>query len=267
MGEAAGGAPRGRAYVLRETPLREVRARRYEVAVLPWGATEAHNFHLPYGTDTYEAEAVAIEASRIAWEQGATVTVLPAVPFGVNTGQLDIPLTINMNPSTQLHVLRDLTDSLLGHGIRKLVILNGHGGNDFRPLVRELQRSHDVLIIVVNWWQIEPGDRFFREPGDHAGALETSLMMHIAPELVLPLAEAGDGATRLPRLRALREGWAWTPRRWTQVTQDTGVGNPAGANAATGAEFYQVITTRLAGLLIELAACQPNQLYGTGDGP
>jgi creatinine amidohydrolase len=129
----------GRPYVLAETSWKQVRATSYQVAVLPWGATEAHNYHLPYGTDNYEASAVAIEAARIAWEGGARVVVLPAVPFGVNTGQLDIPLTINMNPSTQLAVLTDIAEALEEQGIPKLVILNGHGGNDFKQMIRELQ--------------------------------------------------------------------------------------------------------------------------------
>ncbi len=248
----------GRPYVLRETTWKTVRATGYEVAVLPWGATEAHNLHLPYGTDIYEAEAVAIEAARLAWEQGARAAVLPAIPFGVNTGQLDIPLTINLNPSTQLHMLRDLADSLLAHGISKLVLLNGHGGNDFRAPIRELLRTRDLLIVAVNWWQVEPGNAHFAEPGDHAGALETAIMMHIAPELVLPVSEAGSGAARLT---GLREGWAWTPRRWTQVTEDTGIGNPAGANAADGQRYFQAATARVAQLLIELAACPADQLY------
>src|SRR5262245_35858454 len=212
----------GRPYVLRETTWKAVRATTCDIALLPWGATEAHNLHLPYGTDIYEAEAVAIEAARLAWEQGTLAMVLPALPFGVNTGQLDIALTINMNPSTQLQVLRDVADSLLAHDIRKLVLVNSHGGNEFRALIRELQGSHDLLIIAINWWQLEPAQNYLENPGDHAGALETAVMMHIAPELVLPLSEAGSGAARTPRLRALREGWAWTPRRWTQVTDDTG---------------------------------------------
>src|SRR5687767_15545208 len=111
-----------RPYVLREASWSVIKAEPYKVAVLPWGATEAHNYHLPYGTDTYEAEAIAIQAAAIAWEQGARVTVLPAIPYGVNTGQLDIPLTINLNPSTQLLVLRDIVASLRGQGIEKFVI-------------------------------------------------------------------------------------------------------------------------------------------------
>ena len=75
----------------------------YELAILPWGATEAHNVHLPYGTDTIESGFIAAEAARLAWEAGAKVVVLPTVPFGVNTGQLDIPLCLSMNPSRNWH--------------------------------------------------------------------------------------------------------------------------------------------------------------------
>ncbi|MDQ3242962.1 MAG: creatininase family protein, partial [Gemmatimonadota bacterium] len=88
-----------RQHVLEETTWKTVAARSYQVAVLPWGATEAHNYHLPYGTDNYETMHVAAESARIAVEAGASVVVLPVVPFGVNTGQLDIPFCLNMNPS------------------------------------------------------------------------------------------------------------------------------------------------------------------------
>lgn len=66
-------------------------------AVLPWGATEAHNYHLPYSTDTVEAESMAAGAAKYAWEKGAKVIVLPAIPFGVNTGQHDVPLRISQS--------------------------------------------------------------------------------------------------------------------------------------------------------------------------
>ena len=98
----------GRPYVLAETNWKTVKETDYEVALLPWGATEAHNYHLPYATDVVQCDGIGAEAARIAWEMGAKVILLPTVPFGVNTGQLDIKLDINMNPSTQLAVLKVL---------------------------------------------------------------------------------------------------------------------------------------------------------------
>jgi creatinine amidohydrolase len=251
----------GRPYVLAETSWKQVRETSYQLAVLPWGATEAHNYHLPYGTDNYEAHAIAVEAARIAWAGGARVAVLPAVPFGVNTGQLDIPLTLNMNPSTQLAVLTDIAESLEQQGIPRLVIINGHGGNDFKQMIRELQPRFELLIATLNWYTAIDAKPHFEIPGDHGGELETSLMMHLHADLVLPLAEAGNGSTHAFRVAALREGWAWTPRAWLRATSDTGVGDPARASAAKGARYFGAVTETIASFLIELAAVAPDRLY------
>ena len=137
----------GRPYLLAETNWKTVRDTRYDVAILPWGATEAHNFHLPYGTDVIESEAVAAESARRAWERGTRALVLPCVPFGVNTGQLDVPFCMNMNPSTQAAVLADVAAVLDAHAVSKLVILNGHGGNDFRQMIRELQPKAETVAV------------------------------------------------------------------------------------------------------------------------
>lgn len=250
----------GRPYVLAETTLTEVRARAWEVAVLPWGATEAHNLHLPYGTDNLETDRIAVEAARIAWQHDCAVTVLPTVPFGVNTQQLDIPLTLNLNPSTQAIVLRDLAVSLQPH-VRKLLVLNGHGGNDFRQMIRELQPTVGLFLCTASWYVLGNPRAHFDDPGDHAGELETSLVMHLAPELPLPLSRAGPGRARPFRIAALRERWAWAPRRWTEVTEDTGVGDPSAATADKGKRYFTEVTRGLADFLVELAAADPNDLY------
>jgi creatinine amidohydrolase len=251
-----------RPYILAETNWKAVSQTRFDVAVLPWGATEAHNYHLPYATDVIQCDHVAAESARIAAAQGARVAVLPTVPFGVQTGQLDIPFCLNVNPTTQLAILRDLARSLAGHGVRRLLILNGHGGNDFRAIIRELQPEvPDVFLCAINWWSCIDARSFFEQPGDHAGELETSVILHVAPGLVLPLEEAGDGSERRSRLTGLREGWAWAPRRWTAITDDTGVGDPAAATAAKGAAFFGAVTERIGGFLVELATADPDDLY------
>ena len=250
-----------RPYILAETNWSVVRETAYEVAILPWGATEAHNLHLPYGTDTIQCDHVAAEAARIAWEAGARVVVLPTVPFGVQTTQLDIPFCLNMNPSPQAAVLGDLVQALDAQGIRKLVLFNGHGGNDFRQIIRELQPRTRVFLAAVNWYKVVEPREYFGDLGDHAGEMETSVMLHIAPELVLPLDEAGDGRERRPRIAALREGWAWAPRRWTQVSADTGVGDPRAATAAKGAQYVEAVTRQVGRFLVELAAADVNDLY------
>ena len=250
-----------RPYVLAETTWKTVRETDYSVAILPWGATEAHNYHLPYATDNIQAEQVAIRAAERAWAAGARGVVLPTVPFGVNTTQLDLTLTLNMNPSTQLALLSDLVHALEGQGIHKLLIINGHGGNDFRQIIRELQPKTRVFLATINWWSCVDVTQFVEQAGDHAGEAETAAMLHLVPEQVRPLREAGSGRARASRLRGIREGWAWAPRRWTQVTDDTGIGNPARATPEKGAAYVAAAVERIAGFIVELHGLSPDALY------
>lgn len=250
-----------RPYLLLETPWKHVRQANYELAVLPWGATEAHNYHLPYGTDVIEAERIAVECARRAWERGARVVVLPTIPFGVQTGQLDIELCINMNPSTQAAVLADIVRSLEVQGIHKLMIVNGHGGNDFKQMIRELQPRTEVFLCASNWWQVGDAADHFIDLGDHAGELETSVMLALCPELVLPLSEAGEGAERKPNIRGLGERWVWSPRPWTRVSADTGIGNPARATAEKGRAYLDEVTEKLSSFMVDLAAADVTRLY------
>jgi creatinine amidohydrolase len=250
----------GRPFVLEETSWKQIESQPYQVAMLPWGATEAHNYHLPYGTDFFESKLIADAAAGLAWQRGARVTALPAMPFGVNTGQLDIPLTINMNPSTQLAVLRDVVESLEIQGVPKLVVLNGHGGNDFKQMIRELQGATEVFICTLNWYSCVDAKQFFETPGDHGGELETSLMLHLRPDLV-KLADAGSGRVNAFRLTALREGWVWAPRDWRRATADTGAGDPARATAEKGAKYFKAVTEKISGFLVELAEVDPYKLY------
>lgn len=250
-----------RPYVLAETNWKTVKDTPFDVAVLPWGATEPHNYHMPYGTDNYESIRIAERAAEIAWNQGAKVVVLPTVPFGVNTGQLDLRLAINMNPSTQLAVLTDIATALSGQGVRKLLILNSHGGNDFRQMIRELQPRVKMFICTINWWTCIKGSEYFDEPGDHAGEMETSIMMALEPDLLLPLSEAGPGKAKKFRVAGLRDGWAWAPRQWTKVTPDTGTGNPAASTREKGEKFLRAVTERIGGFLVDLAKADPDDMY------
>jgi creatinine amidohydrolase len=251
-----------RPYVLAENNWKSVKESAYELAILPWGATEAHNYHLPYGTDIIEADWVATESARMAWELGAKVIVLPVIPFGVNTGQFDVRLDMNMNPSTQFGLLGDVIETLNRHNIHKLIILNSHGGNDFKTMIRELGlKFPDMFLCQCNWYQSVDQMEFFENKDDHAGEMETSVMMHLAPGLVLPLSEAGDGAARKFRFKAMQEGWAWAERRWTQVTKDTGVGDPRKATAEKGKHYLEAVTKKVSEFFLDVAKSDRKNLY------
>ncbi len=251
-----------RPFVLAETNWKEVKKENYSIAILPWGATEVHNYHLPYATDNILAEESAIQSAKIAWEKDARPIVLPTIPFGVNTGQMDVKLCMNMNPSTQYSVLKDTVQVLDHHNIQKLVIVNAHGGNNFKQMIRELSLEFpQVFVCTLNWWQVTDGKEYFNEPGDHAGELETSAIMHLRPELCLPLEEAGEGTAKTYKLKGLKEGWVSAQREWTSVTQDTGVGNPKAASAEKGKKFFEKATEIIGEFLQELHEADLNDLY------
>jgi len=249
-------------YLLGELTWKTVKNEDYEIAILPWGATEAHNYHLPYATDNLESDLIAEVSAKKAWEKGVKVIVLPNLPYGVNTGQIGIKLDINLNPSTQQAILDDILASIDRAGIRKLVILNSHGGNDFKQMIRELGLKYpDIWMIQTNWYVIPTPGPLFTETGDHAGEMETSLMMHLCPQKILSLENAGDGKFRIPKIRALREGWSWSERIWPLVTKDTGIGNPYNATAEKGMKYFNHITDEIAVLIMELSGLERDKLY------
>jgi creatinine amidohydrolase len=251
-----------RPYILAETNWKEIKESNYDLAVLPWGATEAHNFHLPYATDIIEADHIAFESAKIAWEKGAKVIVLPTIPFGVNTGQSDIPLDMNLNPSTQLAILADIIEVLQRSQIFKLLILNSHGGNDFKPIIRELGLKYPKMFLsTCNWFQALNKKDFFEHEGDHADEMETSLMLYLAPQLVLPLEEAGDGKEKKHKIKEFSEGWAWSERKWSQISEDTGVGYPKKSTSEKGEKYFKAVTSKIADFLVDLSKADVNNLY------
>lgn len=243
-----------RPYLLREANYRQMLEYRPNVAVLPWGATEAHNYHLPYATDVIEATGIAEDSAARAYEQGGRPIVLPTVPFGNDAQQLDQVATIHLSTATAASLLNDVASSLARQGIERLVILNGHGGNEFKPLVRDVQLASGLFIAVINFFQLVP-ERvadIFDEPGDHAGELETSLVMHLAPELV-QFDQAGDGR-RVPfHVSSLAAPGVWTPRPWSRTHPDTGCGDPSRATADKGERYLAALIEAVSRVLIDLS--------------
>ena len=260
---------------------------KYDVAILPWGATEPHNLHLPYMTDCILSHAVAVDAAeRALKEYGVRCMVLPPVMMGSqNPGQRDLPFCIHYHYETQYAILKDIVASLAHQGMRRLLIINGHGGNSFKQMIRDIPTpnpsrgegsldtfSNDTseanqaplpsggvgggsvgfLISSAEWFKMAPAKDYFEQPGDHADEIETSVMMHYHPELVR-LEEAGEGRSRQFAIPALREGKVWMPRHWTLVTEDTGIGNPALSTAEKGRRFADACADGFAQFLRDFA--------------
>jgi creatinine amidohydrolase len=233
----------------------QIKGQVYEVAVLPLGATEPHNLHLPYATDTIQVETVGRLACAKAHEAGSRVALLPAIPYGTETNQMRFPMAMNLDPSTLARVITDLVDSLATHGVLKCVLLNGHGGNDLKWVLRELHLKTPVKLFVVHWWKLA-ADRYrtiFDEPGDHAGELETSMILAHRPELVA-LGTADPGSMAPTRFEAVNQGWVEITRPWHLLTTNSGAGDPSTSTAEKGQALTDVVVDRLADFLIDLAA-------------
>jgi creatinine amidohydrolase len=245
-----------REWVLAEQNHAFIRSQRWEVAVLPFGATEPHNLHMPYGTDNFQVEVIAQRVCEQAYRAGAKVVLLPAIPYGVNTNHLKIPggLACSVTPTTLLHLLTDLVDSLERQGVRKLVLLNGHGGNELKPLTRELHHRTGVFLCVCDWYRVAADlyPKLFKEPGEHADEIETSMGLAFFPELIR-MELADEGAARPCRFEAVNRGWVSITRPWHLVTTNTGLGNPAAASAEKGRRLMDVLVERLGRFLVELA--------------
>jgi creatinine amidohydrolase len=245
-----------RPYILHEATYKQLLEYKPNVAVLPWGATEAHGYHLPYGTDVIEATALGEAAVTKAHAAGARVVLLPTVPFGNDNLQLDQVATVTMRTSTQALVLHDVAESMVRQGIDRLVVLNFHGGNDFKSIIRDVMLDLPIFVVQVHGYITAKYDHLIENKGgDHADEFETSLLLHLTPEWV-DMASAGDGAYTPFKLPSFKTAGVWAPRDWAALTESTGTGDPRKATPSKGKQIFEMLVDGLVPILTELSAAK-----------
>lgn len=158
--------------------------------VIPVAAVEQHGHHLPVFTDSLLLGEVV---RRVSERMGDAVLFAPLQWLGNSDHHLDFPGTLSAPPRVYLDLLNGLAENLLAHGFRRLVFLNGHGGNDVpgRQVVFELRQRHraraDVLFLLATYWGLgAPGPvaGFHQSEMGHACEWETSMILRLAPHLV-----------------------------------------------------------------------------------
>ena len=142
------------------------------------------------------------------------------------------------------------------------MVLNSHGGNNFKALVRELGLLFpEMFLCVSEWFRLATNPTIFENPGDHAGEMETSLILHLAPQLVLDNENWGEGKEKKNTIGAFGEGWVWTERPWSKVSTDTGIGNPEAATAEKGKLFFNYACEKMAQLFVDISNTNINDLF------
>ena len=239
---------------LSDLTLKDVRETPFQAAVLPFGATEPHNLHLPYATDNIEVAEICERACGYAWERGGRVALLPTIPFGAEQNMMAFPMTISVEQEILNTIVESVAHSLVRHGVMKLVVVNGHGGNNFQPGIRTLMGRSPIFCCLLNWYQMmaDEAKTIFTHPGDHADEMETSLVQAIRPDLV-HMEQADDGSIAASRFEAGRKGWIWYSRPFDKLTKNSGCGDPRQASAEKGRRYLQTAEERMGGFLVELS--------------
>lgn len=231
------------------------------VVVVPIGATEQHGPHLPLETDFRMADTVAERAAERATEAGAPTVVTPPIWSGFSPHHMDFAGTISVRSSTLQALVRDVATSLWHHGFRKILVLNGHGGNAnlLGAVTQALRFEDDVRIATASYWNFA-ANRIaeWRESGpggiDHACEMEMSLMLHVRPDLAH--SDQARDAAWFPKSRFLTGDLAIgapVSVAWNlaELTEDGTLGDAAKGSAERGEELFDAIVAEIADFLIE----------------
>lgn len=230
------------------------------VVVLPVGAVEQHGPHLPVGVDAMlNAGLITETLDRLPAD--FPVVVLPPLPVGWSDEHGDFPGTLSISFETLTAAWCDIGASVAASGFRRLVIFNSHGGqSEIAKIVsRKLRIDHGMLAVAVNWYSLIDLSEMFggeeRRFGIHAGAVETSMIMHLHPDLVHKdkIADFEPSSVDMARRYRRLGPTGATPFGWmTQDLHESGaVGNAALADSEKGREIIAEAAQAFADLLAE----------------
>ena len=244
------------------------------VAILPVGAVEQHGPHLPLKVDTALVEGV-VDAALPLMAADVPVLVLPTQAIGLSLEHEDYAGTLSLSPATLLAVWTELGVCVARAGVKKLLIFNAHGGNvsSMDIVARQLRMQCGLLVYHSSWFNLpqpagvnEAFSAHEHRFGVHGGETETSMMLHLAPELVRMeharnFASSSEvRARQFPILgngKSAKLGWAMQ-----DYNPQGAAGNAAAADAQRGQALVQGAAASLAQLCTEIHALPEDSVGG-----
>jgi creatinine amidohydrolase len=240
------------------------------VAVLPIAAVEQHGPHLPTGVDAMIMQG-CLERAIARLPGDLPALFLPMQSVGASTEHRDFPGTLTLAPESAMRIVMEIAESAIRAGVRKLVLLNSHGGNSslLSQAALELRARCGVLAVVCSWSRFGYPDGLFGEEeirhGIHGGEIETSLMLAFRPELV----DMSRAENFRPRTLNFERNFAWLradrPAGFGWMAQDLcaagAMGDAARATAAKGERVADYWATAFVELLRDVEA------FSLGDEP
>ena len=236
------------------------------MAVLPVGSLEQHGRHLAISTDNVLGDALAAASVQGAVARGVRVLVCPPLHYGYTMHNMDFPGTMTLRTETLLAVGVDLVTSLVHHGCQKIVLLNSHGSNwSILDLVaRQVMNRHpEVLVAAIFPIKMAAAEleklREAKQTGgmSHGCELETSLMLHLRPELVdmdKAVHDISQPDSRFYWRDILRGSRGVALADLTRHASRTGlVGDPTVATAEKGRQFFDLIVSATVEFLVEFS--------------
>jgi creatinine amidohydrolase/Fe(II)-dependent formamide hydrolase-like protein len=231
------------------------RFRAFPIAILPVGSCEQHGPHLPLDTDAHDARYVAEEAARRS--ASPRPVVLPMIPYGVSMHHLAFPGTVSITPKTLIDVVCEIAKSVSAHGVRALVVVNGHGGNTAALSAAGQLVKHDLGMefYIYEGWQ--EGRKLFDMPEDvHAGGFETSTSLVSREELVDRDAIPEPVETRypIPQARFGEEGSVGFAFNTDELSPTGVLGDATKIDLEKAREFWELSIDGLVSVIEELRA-------------